>query len=121
MCTMCAPRDQEKSNAKQFGEPTSFVTVTNCEIGSLRAAMSQKKTGPWPSGQNAENVRTAFENVRNFPTSKLNTPRTLSQIATISECRYRWLRVPDLNLRRIHIAIDTLPVRPEARLRHLPD
>jgi hypothetical protein len=33
-----------------------------------------------------------------FETSKLNTPRPLPQTATISECRYRWLRVPDLNL-----------------------
>jgi hypothetical protein len=29
-----------------------------------------------------------------FETSKLNTLRLLSQMATISECQYRWLRVP---------------------------
>jgi hypothetical protein len=41
-----------------------------------------------------------LKTLRNFPTSKLNTPRPLPQTATISECRYRWLRVRDLNLRR---------------------
>ena len=32
-----------------------------------------------------------------FETSKLNTPRPLDQTATISECRYRCLRVSDWN------------------------
>jgi hypothetical protein len=35
-----------------------------------------------------------LKTLKDFPTSKLNTPRPLSQMATISECRYRWLRVP---------------------------
>jgi C-terminal processing protease CtpA/Prc len=46
-------------------------------------------------------------------TSKLNTPRPLSQMATISECRYRWLRVPDLNLSTgLRCAADPFDCRP---------
>jgi hypothetical protein len=43
----------------------------------------------------------ALKNYGNSKPSKLNTPRSLSQMATISEYRYRWLRVRDLNLRRL--------------------
>ena len=32
------------------------------------------------------------------------------QMATISECRYRWLRLPDLNRRRIHRVLRLLTV-----------
>jgi hypothetical protein len=35
-----------------------------------------------------------LKTLKDFTTSKLNAPRLLSKMAIISECRYRWLRVP---------------------------
>jgi hypothetical protein len=61
-----------------------------------------------------------------FETSKLNTFSATLQMATISECRYRWLRVPDLNLsidgivQLIHSTADLIMVRNAHRRRPKP-
>jgi hypothetical protein len=49
---------------------------------------------------------------QDFLTSKPNTSRPLHQTATISECRYWWLRVRDLNLSETQAGFPPLETRP---------
>ena len=58
-----------------------------------RYAFQTRFDAAFPSRHTADREQTD----ENSEPSKLNTPGPLAQMATISECRYRWLRVPDLN------------------------